>query len=79
MENHAERAQQQGRLMDGIGRDEVVLWLRRQADRCPPGDRMWFFHAAHLLNRDQDTTFDCRVPGCVTCPPIQERHGDQAI
>lgn len=74
--------------MQPIGRQEVVAYLQRMANRCQPGDRPWLFHAALFINRDADTVITCHVPGCLTCPPIaaespqsphEERHGDQAI
>jgi hypothetical protein len=62
-------------LGHGIGRDDVIAYLRLMADRCAPGDRMWLFHAAHMLYRDQTTVF---VP-LTFYPGPMERHGDQAI
>lgn len=54
----------------GIGRDDVVAYLKWLAD-SPDGmaHRHWLFHAALIIKRDAHTVY----------VPREERHGDQAI
>ncbi len=61
--------------MSGIGREDVIAYLRWLADH-PDGvkHREWLFHAAHLIARDASTVFVPMKP-----QTGQERHGDQTI
>lgn len=56
--------------MPGIGRQDVIDYLRWLADQPAGVDhRAWLFHAALLLRRDVETDI----------PPLQERHGDATV